>query len=197
MSMKVLKCEIEDLPGHIAAIERYNYFYKIDIVESGMQNRMIAYTHHMYHNPDAGMVPFKIIDETGNAIAYVALYNGKTIPVTLVKGIFLSDYGNKHYVALDLLNVNVMYVFINYVIEEIGAKEVLVYHRIARARFTNKFMKNLTASGLPLEGWEVSIIADIPPYGVVKDKLLSEYLVGRFNGTVPVRMGIIQLKKIA
>jgi hypothetical protein len=194
--MKMLKCQIEDLPDHIASIKRYTHFYKIDLIETGIQDRMVAYTNNMYNNPSDTKVPFKVIDITGNAIAYISFYHGKTTPVTLVRGAFLSDYGNKHYVATDvLLNLDIVCSFLSYIIEERGSKEILVYQRTARARFTSEFIKKLIAPKLLLDGWTINVVVKIPPYGIVKDKVLTDYLVNQYNGKVSERMSIIQIIK--
>lgn len=192
--MNVLRCQIEDLPGHIAAIERYTHLFNVDLIKSGIKDNLIKGTKESYYHND-NIVPTKLVDNDGNIIQYLRFYHGKTIPVTLLRGGFLSEYGSQHYKAIDLFNVDIVKSYLDYAITE-KTTEVLTYQRMARSRFTNEIIKQFTEPGMPLEGWKVRVVAKIPPYGVVKDKLLSQWLVGEFNGIVPDRMTITQISKI-
>jgi hypothetical protein len=79
----------------------------------------------------------------------------------------------------------------------VATTEFLVYQRAARSRFSNRLIKKYTEPGMPLAGWEISVIAEIPPYGVVEDELLAKWVVGRLNGLVAERMTITRLSKIS
>lgn len=192
--MKVLRCQDEDLPGHIAAIERYTHLFKVEIAESGIRDKIIQHTKNYYNN--SNIIPTKLIDDNGNILQYVSFYRAMTVPTTLLRGGFLSDYGNEHYTSMDLMTEYLFHMYLDFAMTD-KTTEILVYQRMARARFTNKVIRKLTVTGQPFEGWAVSIIADIPPYGIVKDNMLSQYMIGELNGMVPARMGIIQLKKLS
>ena len=194
--MQVLRCQIDDLPHHITAIESYTHFFNIDIVQSGIRENMIRFTKESYHNPDNNVVPTKLVDHTGNVVHYLLFYHGKTKPVAISKGGVLTEYGKEHYKAMDLFTPDIIKSYLELAFTE-ATTEFLVYQRAARSRFSNKLIKKYTEPGMPLEGWKVSVIAEIPPYGVIEDELLAQWVVGRLNGLVPERMTITRLSKIS
>jgi len=194
--MKVLRCQIEDLPNHIAAIESYTHFFNIDIVQSGIRENMIRFTKEAYHNPDNNVVPTKLVDDTGNAVHYLLFYHGKTKPVAISKGGVLTEYGKEHYKAMDLFAPDIIKSYLELAFNK-DTTEFLVYQRMARSRFSNRLIKRYTEPGMPLEGWKVRVIAEIPPYGLIQDEALAQWVVGRLNGLVPERMTITQLTKIS
>lgn len=196
MCMKVLKCQIDDLPYHVAAIESYTHFFNIDIVQSGIREHMIKFAKDAYHNPDNNVIPTKLVDHTGNVVYYLLFYHGKTKPVAISKGGVLTDYGKQHYKTTDLYNADIIKSYVDIAFNE-NTTEFLVYQRTARSRFSNRLIKKYTEPGMPLEGWQVSVIAEIPPYGVIEDELLAQWVVGRLNGLVPERMTITRLSKIS
>jgi len=194
--MRVLKCEIEDLPEHIAAIERYTHFYKVDIVKHGIRNQMIENTKKSYE-PNSRTTPTKLVDDTGNTIQYMSFYYATSTTVTICLGAFLTVYGNKYYSVMEMwpnLDLQRNH-YVPFMVKE-DTTEVLYYQREGRARFTsNPTFTKLTKPGEPLEGWTVRILVKIPPYGMVEDELLAKWLVGYWNGIVPERMVITQIVK--
>jgi len=194
--MKVLRCQIEDLPNHIAAIESYTHFFNIDIVQSGIRENMIRFTKDAYYNTDNNVIPTKLVDDTENVIYYLLFYHGKTKPVAISKGGVFTEYGKQNYKSTDMYDKDIIKSYVDIAFNE-NTNEFLVYQRKARSRFSNKLIKKYTEPGMPLEGWKVRVIAEIPPYGIIEDKVLAQWVVGRLNGLVPERMTITQLIKIS
>lgn len=193
--MKVLTCQPEDLPKHLAEIENYTLLNKVDLVKTKIRDMMIELTKAAYV-PNSNIIATKLVDDSDNALSYTCFYYGQTIPVVISKGAIITEYGRKRYTATELINKETLAMYFSHVIRE-NTKEVLVYQRKSRSRFSNKILINFTEPGQPLQGWKLRVIADIPPYGVVNDKLLAHWVVGPFNGIAPERMTITQLTKIA
>jgi hypothetical protein len=197
--MKVIRCNIEDLPNHINTIERYTHLLNVDIVTNGIRDHLIQYAKESYSNPDSNVIPTKIIDDTGNVLAYLSFYYAKTKPVVITKGGFLTEYGRQHHTPTDLYSSISMlgnYLDIIFATKK-DTTEFLIFQRMARSRFNIKVFKQLTEPGMPLQGWAVRVRAEIPPYGLIKDPLMARWVAGYFNGLIPERMTITQISKIS
>jgi hypothetical protein len=194
--MKVLKCQLEDLPDHIAAIQTYTHFFNIDMVSTGIRNGMIWLTTQAYHSTDGSIMPTKLVDDTGQVVLYLMFCYGKTMPVSYSKGLVMTEYGKQHYKLESFYSAEVIREYLEFAFKE-DTKRFLLYQRKARSRITNKILKSLTGPGLPLEGWKISVIADIPPNTKAEDELMGKWVIGRLDGIVPQRMTVTQLTKIA